>query len=106
MLKELFVLGCLLSLTLAQPMERKRFARSISSSNSGSGSRETINTQRLPSTQQWLDFITNYMKFLQQQKTTTATTTPTTTTTTTKATTTAKPTTTKVTTTAAAGGGK
>uniref|UniRef100_A0A3B3D9Q5 Uncharacterized protein n=1 Tax=Oryzias melastigma TaxID=30732 RepID=A0A3B3D9Q5_ORYME len=67
MLKLALVLGCLLSLTLAQPMEHQRVARSSSDSNSGSNSNEVSEFLLI----QTLNVILSFFK----ATTTTATTT-------------------------------
>ncbi|KAG7487041.1 hypothetical protein JOB18_045488 [Solea senegalensis] len=81
MLKLVLVLGCLLSLTLAQPrdMARKRVARSSSESDSASGSDERTTSTSTSSVSQLLELLKLLLS------TTTTTTAATTTTTTTKA---------------------
>ncbi|XP_035493238.1 cell wall protein DAN4 [Scophthalmus maximus] len=88
MLKVVFVLGCLLSLTLAKPrdMEHRRLARSDSNSGSDSDSNERASAGPNLSTQQWIQIL--LALFPTPAPTTAATTTAATTTTTTPTTTT------------------
>ncbi|XP_040892615.1 general transcription factor IIH subunit 1-like [Toxotes jaculatrix] len=97
MLKEVFVLGCLLSLALASPVDvaPKRLARSNSGSSSHEGRRPFLPYS--PPNQQWFQLLLTLLQLQQALTTTptTTTTTPTTTTTTATTTTTTTPATTK-----------
>ncbi|XP_013863284.1 integumentary mucin C.1 [Austrofundulus limnaeus] len=97
MLKVALVLGCLLSLTVAQPMEHQRFARS---SGSGSNSNERRGVGSVLTNSLFQALINKWLSQLTSATTTTAPTTTTTTpttTTTTPTTTTTTPTTTTTT---------
>uniref|UniRef100_A0A672Y426 Uncharacterized protein n=1 Tax=Sphaeramia orbicularis TaxID=375764 RepID=A0A672Y426_9TELE len=96
MLKVALVLGCLLSLALATPMERahKRLARSSSDSNSGEVT-FYLNISTLTQNNNWLQQLLALLNLLTTTTTATTTTTtttaPTTTTTATTTVTTAAP---------------
>ncbi|XP_029012773.1 probable serine/threonine-protein kinase ifkA [Betta splendens] len=91
MLKAVFVLGCLLGLVLAIPLDSaaKRLERSASSSESDERGMVAPPRMRLPNLtpQQWYDIIMLFQRPTPAPTTTTATTTPTTTSATTTTTT-------------------